>query len=87
MSAQPDMEQLRIVIADDERIVAADLARRMTALGYAVVGNVGRGADAVRVAVEQLPDLVLMDIGMDGEFDGITAAAQIRAEADIPVVL
>ncbi len=86
MSDQPDREQLRIVIADDERIVAADLTRRMAGLGYAVVGNVGRGTDAVRVALEQLPDLVLMDIGMDGEFDGITAAAQIRAEADIPVV-
>ncbi len=86
MSTQPEIEHLRIVIADDERIVAADLSRRMTALGYAVVGNVGRGSDAVRVCLEQRPDLVLMDIGMDSEFDGINAAAQIRSEADIPVI-
>jgi PAS domain S-box-containing protein len=86
MSTQPDTEQLRIVIADDERIVAADLSRRMTALGYQVVGNVGRGSDAVRISLELRPDLVLMDIGMDSEFDGINAAGQIRAEVDIPVV-
>ncbi len=86
MGTETAKEELRIVIADDERIVAADLARRMQALGYRVVGNVGRGVDAVRVSLEQKPDLVLMDIGMDGEFDGITSAAQIRAEADIPVV-
>jgi PAS domain S-box-containing protein len=86
MNTRPESEMLRIVIADDERIVAADLSRRMTALGYSVVGNVGRGVDAVRVSLELLPDLVLMDIGMDSEFDGINAAAAIRAEADIPVV-
>jgi PAS domain S-box-containing protein len=86
MSTQAEIERLRIVIADDERIVAADLSRRMTALGYVVVGNVGRGSDAVRVSLELRPDLVLMDIGMDSEFDGINAAAQIRAEADIPVI-
>jgi len=80
------MDRLRVVIADDERIVAADLSRRMTALGYVVVGNVGRGSDAVRVSLELRPDLVLMDIGMDSEYDGINAAAQIRAQADIPVV-
>jgi PAS domain S-box-containing protein len=86
MSTKPESEKLRIVIADDERIVAADLSRRMTALGYTVVGNVGRGVDAVRVSLELQPDLVLMDIGMDSEFDGINAAATIRAEADIPVI-
>jgi PAS domain S-box-containing protein len=86
MSTETEMDELRIVIADDERIVAADLARRMQALGYRVVGNVGRGVDAVRVSLERKPDLVLMDIGMDGEFDGISSAAQIRAEADIPVI-
>jgi PAS domain S-box-containing protein len=86
MGTQPDIERLRIVIADDERIVAADLARRMAALGYVVVGKVGRGSDAVRVSLELRPDLVLMDIGMDSEFDGINAAAEIRAEADIPVI-
>jgi PAS domain S-box-containing protein len=86
MSTKPESETLRIVIADDERIVAADLSRRMTALGYSVVGNVGRGVDAVRVSLDLQPDLVLMDIGMDSEFDGINAAAAIRAEADIPVV-
>jgi PAS domain S-box-containing protein len=86
MSAKPETDKLRIVIADDERIVAADLSRRMTALGYEVVGNVGRGADAVRVSLELQPDLVLLDIGMDSEFDGINAAAAIRAEADIPII-
>jgi two-component system, sensor histidine kinase and response regulator len=86
MTANPESAKYRIVIADDERIVAADLSRRMTALGYEVVGNVGHGSDAVRVALQLQPDLVLMDIGMDSEFDGINAAGAIRAEADIPVI-
>ena len=47
---------------------------------------VGSGVDAYRAAIEHRPDLMLMDIGMDGEYDGITAAEKIRAEVDVPVI-
>lgn len=79
-------ENARVIIADDERIVAADLRKRMMALGCTVTAVVGSGKDAYQAAITQQPDLVLMDIGMDGEFDGITAAAKIRAEVDVPVI-
>ncbi len=86
MNALTSPELARVVIADDERIVAADLRRRVMALGYTVVGVVGSGEEAVRVSLEQRPDLVLLDIGMEGAYDGITAAANIRAEVDVPVI-
>ncbi|MCC6395820.1 MAG: response regulator [Bacteroidetes bacterium] len=75
-----------MIIADDERIVAADLRKRMMGLGCTVVAVVGSGEDAVRAALDQHPDLVLLDIGMEGAYDGITAAEKIRAEVDIPVI-
>ncbi|MBK7257469.1 MAG: response regulator [Ignavibacteriae bacterium] len=79
-------ENARVIIADDERIVAADLRKRMLALGCSVVAVVGSGVDAYHAAIEHRPDLLLMDIGMDGEYDGITAAEKIRAEVDVPVI-
>jgi PAS domain S-box-containing protein len=79
-------ESARVIIADDERIVAADLKKRMTALGCSVVAVVGNGVDAYRAAIQHRPDLLLLDIGMDGEYDGITAAERIRAEIDAPVI-
>ena len=60
-------ENARVIIADDERIVAADLRKRMLALGCSVVAVVGSGVDAYHAAIEHRPDLLLMDIGMDGE--------------------
>ena len=86
MNALTSPENARVIIADDERIVAADLRKRMMGLGCTVVAVVGSGEDAVRAALDQHPDLVLLDIGMEGAFDGITAAEKIRAEVDIPVI-
>ncbi|MCX6137237.1 MAG: PAS domain S-box protein [Ignavibacteriales bacterium] len=76
----------RILIAEDERIVAVDLRNRLANLGYKVVDIVARGEQAVRVALEVRPDLVLMDIGLMGAIDGIAAAQSIRSQQDIPVV-
>ncbi|MDY3554943.1 response regulator [Gemmata sp. JC717] len=76
----------RILIVEDERIPAADLELRLTALGYEVVGSVATGADALRLAGERAPDLVLMDIRLRGDLDGIDAADRVRAEHFVPVV-
>jgi PAS domain S-box-containing protein len=86
MNALISPENARVVIADDERIVAADLRKRMLALGCSVVAVVGSGVDAYKAAIEHHPDLMLLDIGMEGEYDGITAAEKIRAEVDVPVI-
>jgi PAS domain S-box-containing protein len=76
----------RILVVEDERIIARNLESRLKKLGHTVVGSVGGGAEAVRRADELRPDLVLMDIDLGGGMDGIEAAGLIRAAADIPVV-
>jgi CheY-like chemotaxis protein len=68
----------RVLIAEDERLVARDLERRLRGLGYTVVALVSTGTEAVDQALEQQPDMVLMDIRLRGEMDGIEAIASIR---------
>lgn len=75
-----------ILVAEDERIVARDIEKRLTRLGYVVPALVVSGEDAVQKAAELKPDLVLMDIQLRGEMDGIEAAEQIRTELGIPVI-
>lgn len=76
----------RILIVEDEGVVALDLQEQLTHLGYEVVGYVGLGEEAIRKATETMPDIVLMDVILEGEMDGIEAAAQIRAQTGLPVV-
>ena len=80
------MERTRIIIADDESIVRADLKEMLANLGYLVVGDVGDGQSAVNLARELKPDVVLMDIKMPN-MDGIEAAKILTAEQIAPVVL
>lgn len=75
-----------LLVAEDEAIVAADLAEKLTLLGYKVIATTGRGDEAVTLALSLKPDLVLMDIRLQGPMDGIAAAQQIRAEGNIPIV-
>ena len=75
-----------ILIVEDERLVARDLERRLTRIGYMVVAIAAAGPDAIHQALEHQPDLILMDIRLQGEMDGITAAAFIRNHLDIPIV-
>ena len=76
----------RILIVEDERLIALDLQRRLTQLGYTVVGNVAAGAQAITAAFQLRPDLVLMDIRLQGEMDGIDAALQIQADRSVPII-
>ncbi len=76
----------QILIVEDEKIVALDIQNRLKKLGYGVLDLVATGPAAIAAAAELRPDLVLMDIMLKGEMDGITAAAQIRAELDLPVI-
>lgn len=80
------MVTARILIVEDERIIAADLRRRVTRLGYEVVGLVGSGAAAIEQARALCPDLVLMDIGLPGGMNGLEAAGSIWEALQIPVV-
>jgi PAS domain S-box-containing protein len=75
-----------ILVVEDEGVVAEDLQHRLVELGYEVAGWAVSGEDAVRLADETHPDLVLMDIRIRGEIDGIAAARAIRDRIDIPVI-
>jgi len=79
-------QKSRILVVEDEAIVAADIKDRLLALGYDVIGPVDNGMEAIEKAVELRPDLVLMDIMLKGELLGTDAASQIRQELRIPVI-
>ncbi len=76
----------RILIVEDDRIVARDIQHQVSRMGHVVVGLSASGEEAVRLACSHQPDLVLMDIRLDGEMDGIEAARRIREAQRIPVV-
>lgn len=78
--------QSRILLVEDETIVALDVSRRLKKLGYGLAGTVGSGEEAVRVAGDLDPDLVLMDIMLSGEMDGIEAASILRERHGLAVV-
>lgn len=76
----------RIAVVDDELIVAKDLELSLTRMGYQVSGTAPTGEEAVTLATSSKPDLMLMDIRLRGELDGIEAARQIRHQLDVPIV-
>jgi PAS domain S-box-containing protein len=80
------MNQARIMIVEDEGITAEDIHDILTHLGYTVTAVVSSGEEAIREAGRTKPDLVIMDIRIKGEMDGIEAARHIREEFDIPVI-
>ena len=79
-------DRCRILIAEDEQVVALDVESGLDELGYEVVSVVSSAVEAVRLTEETRPDLVLMDIQLDGPTDGIAAAEEIRRRWQIPVV-
>jgi|DewCreStandDraft_1066081.scaffolds.fasta_scaffold00441_13 AmiR/NasT family two-component response regulator len=78
---------VRVVIADDESIIRMDLRETLTAQGYLVVGEAADGRSAVNLARELRPDIVIMDIKMPGDVDGIEAARILTREKIAPVLL
>lgn len=80
------MTQARILVVEDESIVALDIQDRLEAMGYEVPITVASGEKAIEQARLLHPDLVLMDIQLQGRMDGVEAADQIRQRFGIPVV-
>lgn len=80
------MAETRILIVEDESIVAQGVATMLTRSGYVVAAIASSGEQAIQQATETRPDLVLMDIKLEGEIDGIEAADKICAYLDVPVV-
>jgi CheY-like chemotaxis protein len=80
------MTKARVMIVEDEAIVAADLRVTLRRLGYEVANVAFSGEEAVRWIEEAQIDLVLMNIGLRGEMDGIEAAQKVRERFDIPII-
>jgi chemotaxis response regulator CheB len=76
----------RLLIVEDERVVAMDLANRLRELGYVVVGSVASGEKAIAAAAELMPDLVLMDVSLAGSMRGTDAAHVLWEQYQLPVV-
>jgi response regulator NasT len=76
----------RVLIAEDEALIRLDLAEMLAEAGYQVVAQAGDGEQAVRLARESRPDLVILDVKMP-KLDGISAASQIAGERIAPVVM
>ena len=76
----------RFLVVEDEVMAAMCLEMELKRVGYAVCQRVVSGEEAIVSAAQQRPDVVLMDIRLAGELDGIEAAQQIQAAAGIPVI-
>lgn len=80
------MDKSKILIVEDQSIVALDLENRMERLGHTVLGVVASGEEAIQEAARTQPDLVLMDIRLKGSLTGVEAAHAIWNRFDIPAV-
>jgi response regulator NasT len=79
-------EPLRVLIAEDDTVIAMDLREALESLGHQVIGEASTGVEALRLARELKPDLLLLDIKMP-ELDGIEVAARILAEYPLAVIM
>ncbi len=80
------MKAKQIVVVEDERIVAMDIKNTLEGLGYEVLSIMTRGEEIVDRAAELMPDLILMDIMLEGDMDGVDAARIVKDRIDIPVI-
>ena len=76
----------RILIVEDEKIIAKDLELRLLKMNYEVVASVSSGREALSLVRDQNIDLILMDIMIDGDIDGIETAELIHQQVDVPVI-
>lgn len=80
------LPETRILVVEDERIVGLHLKQQLIKLGYKVVAVVSSGEEALKVVKDRSFDVVLMDIHIDGEIDGIETASRIPADQCVPVI-
>jgi CheY-like chemotaxis protein len=80
------MTQPKIMIVEDERITALDIKSKLNRFGFRDTFIVASGEEAIKKAEQQKPSLVLMDIVLQGEMDGVDAAAHIQNQLGIPVI-
>ncbi|NUO50091.1 MAG: response regulator [Polyangiaceae bacterium] len=80
------MTRSRVLVVEDQPLIATDLCQTLRTMGYEVLPSLTSGEEAVVAAIEQRPELILMDIRLSGPMDGIQAAMAIRDRLDVPIV-
>jgi DNA-binding response OmpR family regulator len=86
MQANSVSSEPRALIVEDEILIAEELRERLSRLGFKVIAVVDTADLGVAIATSEHPDLVLMDIRLRGEKDGVEAAMEIRRQVDVPIV-
>lgn len=79
-------DKIRILVVEDDMIIAANISLQLTNLGYEVTGIETRGEEAILNADVNPPDIILMDINLRGILDGVQTAQAIQKKADIPII-
>ena len=77
---------INLMLVEDERVVAFDLKMQLQSFGYRVGAVVASGEEAVERVAAEAPDLILMDIHLEGEMDGVEAALEIQSRHQVPVI-
>jgi len=80
------MPKVTVLVVEDESIVSKDIQHSLKKLGYDVVGSAPSGEKAVELALELKPSVILMDIMLKGEMNGIEASAEIKKALNIPII-
>ncbi|WP_304130812.1 ATP-binding protein [Ignavibacterium album] len=80
------MNKIKILVVEDEAIVAKNIESKLIKAGYEVVDTVFTGNEAIKSAIEKNPDVILLDIKLKGEIGGIEAAERIKLQKDIPII-
>ncbi|MDI9615357.1 GAF domain-containing protein [Methanothermobacter sp.] len=80
------MSKAKVMVVEDESIVAIDISQRLESLGYQVTATVSTGEKAVEMAEKTRPDIILMDIVLKGDMDGIEAAEEITRRMKVPII-
>lgn len=80
------MKPKKVLIVEDEMIIAMLIERMVIKLGHEVIAKVSKGEEAIEVAFKQEPDLILMDIRLKGEINGIEAMCRIQEKRSVPVI-
>ena len=81
-----DMSKIKVLIVEDELLIAEDIASKLQKAGFEVIDKVDSGEDCLKVIERKIPDLTLMDIQLSGELDGITTAGKIREKYQMPII-
>jgi AmiR/NasT family two-component response regulator len=79
-------KKAKILVVEDDRIISLEIKERLEEFNYGVIGSATTGEEAYSLASAYLPDLIIMDIHIEGAMDGIETALKIKNELNIPVV-